>query len=59
MSDVLKQWLVLCKSGSVQETKDYHRKHGEEIIKEIVRLKDAGVDNFNEIERLHAAGGDK
>jgi hypothetical protein len=59
MSDVLKQWLVLCKSGSVQEIKDYHRKHGEEIIKEIVRLKNAGVNNISEIERLHTEGGDK
>ena len=41
MSDILKQWLDLCKSGSVQEIKDYHRKNGEEIIKEIVRLKNA------------------
>jgi len=59
MSGVLKQWLVLCKSGSVQEIKDYHRKHGEEIIKEIVRLKNVGMNSIDEIERLHAAGGDK
>lgn len=59
MSDVLKQWLALCKSGSMQEITDYHRKHSQELIKEIARLWDVGVNNFNETERLQAEGGDK
>jgi hypothetical protein len=55
MSDVLKQWLELCKSGSVQEIKEHHRKHSEELIK----LRAAGVNNTSEIERLQAERGDK
>jgi threonine dehydratase len=43
----------------MQEIKEHPRKHSEELIKEIARLRAAGVNHTSEFERLHAEGGDK